>query len=540
MPGQELVCKMKGYIQPFERRLALLELEAVARALPAPEPGLRDESLVYRVLTQQSPDHLADSLTYWETVTLPTAAHGCYTRQVLREATPGLVRNGIALAQLQALLPFKGQEMPLPNRRVLRYGPHGAHEYRGKFFPQLARALLNIAGARSGDIVLDPMCGSGTTPIEASLLGCSAFGVDMNPLSVLMSQAKCAILKTPPDRLAQEYEALKAEVLKSRTTNGNLRWFERLPEKDRVYLANWFSAQVLADLDPIAVRVHATPDPACYDLFRLCLSNILRRVSWQKEADLRVRKEVRPDADIDVAAEFVGELGRTVRTLLAFLYNEQALEPGPVQIVEGDARQLAGNGAPLSWLKGKVKVVLTSPPYATALPYLDTDRLSLCYLGLLSRPDHRERDYKMIGNREVTQSRKQAYWSDYRRHPADLPGEVIALVDRIYHLNESAEVGFRRRNLPALLARYFMDMRQVFHNITELLSPGGYAYVVIGNNHTIAGGQRVDIETDRLLGLIGQSVGLTLDQAIPMEMLVSRDIFKKNAVASETILCFRK
>ena len=57
---------------------------------------------------------------------------------------------------------------------------------------------------------------------------------------------------------------------------------------------------------------------------------------------------------------------------------------------------------------------------------------------------------------------------------------------------------------------------------------------------TIAGGQRVDIETDRLLGLIGQSVGLTLAQTIPMEMLVSRDIFKKNAVASESILFFRK
>jgi site-specific DNA-methyltransferase (cytosine-N4-specific) len=77
-------------------------------------------------------------------------------------------------------------------------------------------------------------------------------------------------------------------------------------------------------------------------------------------------------------------------------------------------------------------------------------------------------------------------------------------------------------------------------NITILLKPGAPAFVIIGNNHTIAGGQHVDIETDRLLGLLGQSVGLTLEEAIPMEMLVSHDIFKKNAVASETILCFRK
>lgn len=90
--------------------------------------------------------------------------NGRYTRQIRREATINAVRNGIAPAQLKALLPFDGKAISIPNRRVLRYGPHGAHEYRGKFFPQLVRALLNIAAVKRGDVVLDPMCGSGTTP----------------------------------------------------------------------------------------------------------------------------------------------------------------------------------------------------------------------------------------------------------------------------------------------------------------------------------------------------------------------------------------
>jgi site-specific DNA-methyltransferase (cytosine-N4-specific) len=402
------------------------------------------------------------------------------------------------------------------------------------------RALLNIAGVKDGDKVLDPMCGSGTTLIEASLMGCAAFGVDMNPLSVLMSRAKCAILKTAPDVLVSEHRALKDDVLGLDRAGGDLTWFESLPERDRAYLVSWFSPQVLSDLDPIAVRVHGTHDPACRDLFRLCLSNILRRVSWQKDADLRVRKEIRPDIDVDVIAEFVGELGRTVRTVLAFLYNEPLLDPKPVQVIEGDARALVEANAPLYQLKGEIKTVITSPPYATALPYLDTDRLSLCYLGLLSRPEHRDRDHSMIGNREVTESYRRAYWAEYQQRQADFPAEVTALIEKIHRLNESTQVGFRRRNLSALLARYFMDMRQVFLNIFTLLGPGGHAYVVIGNNHTIAGNQRVDIETDKLLGLVGQFAGFTLEQAIPMEMLVSRDIFKKNAVASETILCLCK
>jgi hypothetical protein len=35
-------------------------------------------------------------------------------------------------------------------------------------------------------------------------------------------------------------------------------------------------------------------------------------------------------------------------------------------------------------------------------------------------------------------------------------------------------------------------------------------------------------------------VGFVLEESIPMEMLVSRDIFKKNASSGETILLFRQ
>ena len=63
--------------------------------------------------------------------------------------------------------------------------------------------------------------------------------------------------------------------------------------------------------------------------------------------------------------------------------------------------------------------------------------------------------------------------------------------------------------------------------------------MVIGNNHTIAGGERVEIETANLLVDIASVVGMKFEKRIPMEMLVSRDIFKNNAVASEEILCFR-
>jgi site-specific DNA-methyltransferase (cytosine-N4-specific) len=270
---------------------------------------------------------------------------------------------------------------------------------------------------------------------------------------------------------------------------------------------------------------------------RLSLSNVLRSVSWQKDADLRVRKEINLDVDIDPISVFLKELHRSAKAVLSLLYYNRHIPIGTFEILEGDARAL-----PLLWRKwlGRADAVITSPPYATALPYLDTDRLSLSYLGLLHRRGQRARDQEMIGNREVTDKKRKGYWQYFIEHQGTLPQSVTALIEKIEQLNSATEVGFRRKNLPALLAKYFLDMRGVLSGIAQILKPGAAAYVVVGDNHTIAGGERVDIETSSLLIDVAEMVGLEEGEHIPMEMLVSRDIFKKNAVASEVILCLRR
>lgn len=46
---------------------------------------------------------------------------------------------------------------------------------------KLARGMVNLVKANAGDLLLDPFCGTGTTLIEASLIGCRALGVDIQP-----------------------------------------------------------------------------------------------------------------------------------------------------------------------------------------------------------------------------------------------------------------------------------------------------------------------------------------------------------------------
>jgi len=48
----------------------------------------------------------------------------------------------------------------------------------GSMDPLLARAVANVAGARPGRTVLDPMCGTGGVLVEAGLLGADVIGTD--------------------------------------------------------------------------------------------------------------------------------------------------------------------------------------------------------------------------------------------------------------------------------------------------------------------------------------------------------------------------
>ncbi len=75
------------------------------------------------------------------------------------------------------------------------YATHGLFPYRGKFHPQLIKALINIIDIKEGETILDPMCGSGTTNIEASLMGINSIAIDLSPFCQFMTKVKYNSLK---------------------------------------------------------------------------------------------------------------------------------------------------------------------------------------------------------------------------------------------------------------------------------------------------------------------------------------------------------
>ena len=527
-----LTCRIKECIQPFERRLALDELRALAPGAVRPVDGDEASASTFSLTGAVNADALRKALAYWRSIGPEPEG---LTMQVRGEATLAAAGNGMALGDLRDGAGPSPTLKP-PRKRCLRYATHGLHEYRGKFFPQLVRALINRARVPDDGIVLDPMCGSGTTLVEARLAGRDAYGLDINPLSVFVAEVKCRSLSLSPSSLAAACKSLR-RALDGVVGRGSRRYFESLPEPDQDYLCRWFAPGALDELDCIQQAIGELRTKALRDYYAVCLSNVLRGVSWQKDDDLRVRRQASELPAGEVIERFLKEALRSTRVVGAFIAQRGTAGLGAYAMREADAR-FAANALPR--LVGQAHVVITSPPYATALPYIDTDRLSLTYLGLLPGGDHRGRDLLMIGNREVTERCRAAYWAFYDANRELLPEATGALIDRIDELNSAHQVGFRRRNLPALLSKYFFDMREALAQMFILLRPGGAAFMVVGNNRTTAGGGLVEINTADQLVAIAQDIGFRRVDDVPMEMLSSREIYRRNALPSERIVALRK
>ena len=268
---------MKEYIQPFERKLALREIHALTGAHAVPVDGTNDTATTFSVHTNRIAATLRGRLAYWHKIGEGTDRT---TVQVRREATALVPRNGMTTEHMLSALPSL-IDSNLPRNRCLRYGSHGLHEYRGKFFPQLVRSLLNIASLSDTSILLDPMCGSGTTLVEGRLANVRSYGLDINPLSVFMSNVKCAALSLRADDLTTAYNALEDSLLRT-SWKGDL-CCQHLSDHDLDYLLRWFAPQTLHELDHINHTIRRLPSPIVQDFYLVCLSNILRGVSWQKK-----------------------------------------------------------------------------------------------------------------------------------------------------------------------------------------------------------------------------------------------------------------
>jgi DNA modification methylase len=247
---------------------------------------------------------------------------------------------------------------------------HGLHPYPAKFIPHIPRALIKQY-AQAPSTVLDPMCGSGTTVLEASLVGHTAIGLDLNPIAVLVSRSKTTTLSTTGFTVLKDLvEQLLSDGQRFSTDVSILERLVAVSEiPDFPNRALWFSDTVSCELVYIKRLISEITDPEARAVALCAFSAILVSVSNQ-ESETRwsaKQNDVRPGyPSVKVA--------RKIQSYLPRLRELASLRRGKTRIDLSDARSM-----PIA--SSVVNLVITSPPYANSHDYYLYNKLRLFWLG---------------------------------------------------------------------------------------------------------------------------------------------------------------
>lgn len=250
------------------------------------------------------------------------------------------------------------------------------HPYPAKFIEQIPGQLLDIFGIDKELFVMDPFMGSGTTLLEAKRRGLKTVGIDLNPISYLISSVK---LNSIPITFLDSVEEVISEV-------------EYKIEKERIALIkisnaeHWFSNEVHKTLSAL---IHVIQSKLfCEEELNgllLALSSIVVKVSYQ-ESDTRYAAKENGYYEKDVLKFF----SQACEKIYKAVYEENIKKS-----IETDLFLESSINFDYIKYTNKVGAVITSPPYPNAYEYWLYHKFRMEFLGF----DPKEVKKEEIGTR---------------------------------------------------------------------------------------------------------------------------------------------
>jgi hypothetical protein len=240
----------------------------------------------------------------------------------------------------------------------------------GGFPPSLARYLI-AAFSAPGEFVLDPFCGKGTALLEAAAMGRRAIGGDIAPDAVVVARAKCAKVTFP--EVARYIEKLDDESVRKVTG---------VPRDVRIF----FHPTTLRQI--VSLRQQVFDDMSAgehRDVATFVCGVMLGLLHGHSKLALSLPCNQCFAMSPGYVRRYVGEhaLLRPERDVKACLI-AKAMEffPRPTQLhkarVWEDTADKCGMHAGRA--KGKIRLVVTSPPYLNRQTYIKDSWLRLWFL----------------------------------------------------------------------------------------------------------------------------------------------------------------
>lgn len=306
----------------------------------------------------------------------------------------------------------------LDSNKSQQYATHNYFRYFGKLPPVVVRHVLD-RGLHEDEPFLDLMCGSGTSLIEANFLGVDAYGVDANPLSILISKVKTTPVSTSKiqgclDTVLMEISTDVESIDRASPFDNHISYLNN----ERPKLANkahWFTEYTEAVLIVLKHHIEAIVDPEIRDFLFIAFLSLLRKASNASPRVGRIFREREPK-ELDVVAAFKTRVGMMISGMHEFLEHQT---PNSIQLQEVDARRT-------NLLDNSFGFILNHPPYFALYKYSsDVMRFELEWGGF---------DRKKISKREIRDGFKTTKVSDLDDYVTDM-GEVFQEAHRLLKPN---------------------------------------------------------------------------------------------------------
>lgn len=409
------------------------------------------------------------------------------------------------------------------------YATHGLHAYAAKCPPRLVRYGLRYY-SKSNETVLDPMAGSGTTLVEARLMGRNAVGYDIDPLARLVARVKSRNASEQAIQLAYEIIARKAArdvtALRNRKISNALRG--RATPPDFPNLSYWFDPSVAEALAILSYHIRWTEmSTRVRDFFWVAFSSlILAKTSVANARDIiHSRHHFWQHAQTPDVLERFGIRVRQMRKQVAdFTSRCKDVGRTTVEARLGDSRRLRLAGE-------SIDLVFTSPPYATALDYPRAHFLAVAWMRdalNISLDEYRANAPAYIGSERGRMAKE--FSPDKRLATLDLSQSVLA------------SLAVQSKTHAKHVQRYFVDMQQVFGEVARVLKERRHAIIVVCPSHI----RSVEIPTHKVFDEMGRANGLKLKYCYSRTIFLGKRILPYMQEAfgrrmdTEYVLVFQK
>lgn len=375
---------------------------------------------------------------------------------------------------VKEIIPVKIRQNTIFNivTRDVNTHTHGFHKYPAKFIPHIPKwAITKYLNGDKDKLVLDPFCGSGTTLVESVLAGYNAIGVDIDPLSAMISKVKTTRVDDYELRKITSWLVLEIKAKRRGTF-----------KPDCETIDHWFTKDAIKKLSTIRTLINQIPErfgeskkvKDIQDLLLICFSSILRKTSnADNESQKTYVSHTKKKEPEEVNKLFLSQLELFVDRATKFSAITNSKTKSKV-IVSSSATSLERkiNGQ-------QIDLVITSPPYIKAIDYIYNQMVELFWIGDLfgmqTQTKQNERKIRYIGNKQVS----KAEFNNYT------PYNTILGINKLdKKLQEVYDIDKKNGHKHSYVTfKYFAEMEKHFAEIAKCLIKKTHYIMVVGDSN---------------------------------------------------------